>query len=243
MESIIVPAVIIALIFLAISFKDVIASTFKGSLTAANKQENRFVSQALFTPAERSFLGVIDKAIDGQYRVMGKVRLADLITTVKGMNASERQKAFNKITGKHLDFVVCRVSDLVPVVAIELDDKSHNSKTRIERDKFIEQALSSAGIPLVRYKAQRQYNTEAVLNKLTPFLTELPTEMHQSYSDESTPKTTESSTTTEDSQENLICPRCSSQLVKRIAKKGEKKGTEFYGCAAFPKCQYMKEIC
>lgn len=42
--------------------------------------------------------------------------------------------------------------------------------------------------------------------------------------------------------EELICPRCGSQLVLRQAKKGKNAGNSFYGCSSFPKCRYVKEI-
>lgn len=39
-----------------------------------------------------------------------------------------------------------------------------------------------------------------------------------------------------------VCPRCSSNLVLRKAKRGANAGSEFYGCAGFPKCRYTKSI-
>ncbi|WP_201591924.1 NERD domain-containing protein [Psychrobacter fozii] len=33
------------------------------------------------------------------------------------------------------------------------------------------------------------------------------------------------------------CPRCNSEMVKRVAKKGVHLGQEFYGCCQFPKCR------
>lgn len=38
------------------------------------------------------------------------------------------------------------------------------------------------------------------------------------------------------------CPKCGAVLVKRIAKRGEQSGREFYGCSNFPKCRYIKNI-
>lgn len=45
-----------------------------------------------------------------------------------------------------------------------------------------------------------------------------------------------------DSKEDLICPRCSSKLVLRTAKKGENAGKQLYGCSNYPKCRYIKPI-
>lgn len=38
------------------------------------------------------------------------------------------------------------------------------------------------------------------------------------------------------------CPKCESDLVKRVAKKGVNKGNEFWGCTNFPKCRYTTTI-
>ncbi len=43
-------------------------------------------------------------------------------------------------------------------------------------------------------------------------------------------------------QEELKCPRCGNALVLRQAKKGPNAGNSFYGCSAFPKCRYIKNI-
>ncbi|MCM2329959.1 MAG: NERD domain-containing protein [Pseudomonas sagittaria] len=36
------------------------------------------------------------------------------------------------------------------------------------------------------------------------------------------------------------CPKCSSPLVLRTVKSGEKAGKQFYGCSTFPACRYMQ---
>ncbi|QLE78250.1 NERD domain-containing protein [Francisella sp. Scap27] len=36
------------------------------------------------------------------------------------------------------------------------------------------------------------------------------------------------------------CPKCSSTLVERTVKKGERNGQTFLGCSNFPKCRYTK---
>lgn len=37
------------------------------------------------------------------------------------------------------------------------------------------------------------------------------------------------------------CPKCGGDLVKRTIKKGEKAGKQFYGCAKYPSCRFMKD--
>ncbi len=38
------------------------------------------------------------------------------------------------------------------------------------------------------------------------------------------------------------CPKCGSAMVRRVAKRGENAGNEFWGCSAFPKCRSIVQI-
>ncbi|HAE53311.1 MAG TPA: DNA-binding protein [Ruminococcus sp.] len=42
--------------------------------------------------------------------------------------------------------------------------------------------------------------------------------------------------------DNPICPVCGAKLVLRTASKGNYQGKKFYGCSAYPKCRYIKDI-
>lgn len=58
----------------------------------------------------------------------------------------------------------------------------------------------------------------------------------------------ESTLTTNDHVQSLqsryssttVCPKCGSNLVERIAKKGPKSGSKFLGCENYPKCRFTK---
>lgn len=113
----------------------------------------------LFTDAEKKFLRVLEEAVP-EYRIFGKVRVADLIAVREGLSNSARTSALNRITSKHVDFVLCRPHDLTVVCAVELDDKTHERKDRRARDAFLEGALTAAGVPLIRVKCGKFYRVE-----------------------------------------------------------------------------------
>lgn len=117
---------------------------------------------ALFTAAERSFLGVLDQASAGRYRVFGKVRIADVITPARGLDKSTWTSIFNRIKAKHFDFVLCDPETLKVKAVIELNDKSHASSRRVERDELVGRACSDAGLALRMVNAKRSYSLEAV---------------------------------------------------------------------------------
>lgn len=40
---------------------------------------------------------------------------------------------------------------------------------------------------------------------------------------------------------DTICPKCGSNLIERIAKKGSHPGKKFLGCESYPKCRFTKD--
>ncbi|MCW8890866.1 MAG: DUF2726 domain-containing protein [Sedimenticola sp.] len=182
----------------------------------------------LFSPAERSFFGVLNQAVQDQAVVFGKVRVADILRPPKGLGRSNWQKAFNRISSKHFDYVICTPDTLSVLAVVELDDKSHAKGKRLERDRFLESACSGAGLPLHRFKAAATYSISDVRNVLFP-----PVE--EAVDEPSLPEIIQA-----EDKEKHVCPKCASPLVKKIAKKGEHKGTQFLACSAFPKCRYIE---
>lgn len=39
----------------------------------------------------------------------------------------------------------------------------------------------------------------------------------------------------------ILCPSCGNIMIKRIAKKGQNKGNEFWGCSKYPKCHGVRD--
>jgi len=44
-----------------------------------------------------------------------------------------------------------------------------------------------------------------------------------------------------DKEETNSCPKCGSELILRVAKKGKNKGNKFYGCSNYPKCRHSAQ--
>lgn len=125
-----------------------------------------FKQKCLFTPTEMKFLNVLQEAVGDDYAIMGKVRMADIF----GIKAPERSKEyfshFGKIKSKHFDFVLCSKESMEPVLAIELDDSSHQRLDRIKRDSFVNRLCSDAKIQIFRRKASREYNVDDIKNDI-----------------------------------------------------------------------------
>ena len=83
-----------------------------------------------------------------------KVRLADVIyCTDRTWSKGYRQR----ISQKHLDFVLYDTATKRILLAIELDDRSHEKAHRKARDEFVDRSLAAAGVPLLRIRAASMY--------------------------------------------------------------------------------------
>lgn len=201
--------------------------------------------ETLFTPAERSFLGVLEQSIDGsRYRVFGKVRLGDIVKPAKGLSQSKRQTAQNKVNQKHVDFVICKAGDLAVVGVVELDDKSHEKADRAARDEFVDQVLAGAKIPFVHFPVKNGYAITEMKSKLVEAF---KITVEPALSAEVKKETTLQQLAQVDSEQTAeiaspTCPKCAADMVKRQAKNGPHEGKLFWACSTYPKCRQVVPI-
>ena len=121
--------------------------------------------QDFFSAAERSFYEIL-LALAPEHTVFAKVRLADLVY-VNG--SAPRQSHLSHIDRKHIDFVVCD-KNLVPVVAVELNDALQAPDDRRVRDEYVEKVLAAASLPVVYFQASRGYMMDEVHRLVSPYL-------------------------------------------------------------------------
>jgi len=191
--------------------------------------------QALFTPAERSFLGVLDQAAGGHCRVFGKVRVADVATVKPTKDYRAWQRAFNRISAKHFDFVLCDPHDLSVLCAVELDDQSHRAEKRQERDAFIDTLCQTIGLPLIRIPARQAYSVGQIRQTLEDALGR---PLGLSAKPHASPPPMETALSVKPERANPpSCPYCDSPMMKRTSRSGKNAGKSFWGCSQYPGCR------
>lgn len=163
---IIAAVVLVALAIVA----GLLKAKFGGLGSSPGKLDAYELRKAVFTPAERSFAGVLDGAMPEGVTWFGKVRLGDVFIPKKGLNRSESTTARNKIDRKHIDFLLVRSSDLAPLAGIERDDRSHERDDRKERDAFVDDVFRSCSLPLLHAPAQAAYNQAELRVKIVALL-------------------------------------------------------------------------
>lgn len=184
------------------------------------------LSEELITAAEHNFFLVLKSAVSGNAQIFSKINLADLFYAKTG-DFGKNRSYMNRIDRKHADFLICDPKSLKPILAIELDDKSHQRADRQERDNFVNHVFEAAKLPLIHISVQKSYSVKDLQSKLLPYLS-----ISQGLSEQ--PSQTLSSTPE--------CPKCGNEMVMRTAKKGNNQGEQFWGCSRYPKCNGIIKI-
>ena len=151
---------------LALVFFVVLILHFFSRTSSSNLDGSYILQEKFFTDAERSFLGVLDAISDNDWRILGKVRVADVITPQKGLDKKVWWSMFAKISSKHFDYLICDKTSMLPIMVVELDDKSHSTKRAKKRDELINLTCQQAGLPLARFKVKTSYQLAEVKERL-----------------------------------------------------------------------------
>jgi hypothetical protein len=206
-------------------------------LRPKTKSEDRFdnvfpyrLRDDFLSPAELSFYKVLSSVLGERFVVQSKVRLADIFFVA---HPKEKMVHFNRISQRHLDFLICDARTMEPLLGIELDDASHRRSARRERDEFVEKVFQSAKLPLLRYPVQTTYSTKEIIERMRPVLKAQVVKNRVQAE--------------EKPDDNLkvsapLCPKCGIPMVLRTATRGKHRGMQFYGCVNYPQCREVKPV-
>jgi len=119
----------------------------------------------ILTAAETKFFRALQAAVGKQYTIFPQLPLWTLIQPES--NDPNAARAFNnRINLKRIDFVLVDSTSLMPCVAIELDDRSHQREDRQKRDAFVDQVLTQAGIRIVHIRASSTYDLQTIRTQI-----------------------------------------------------------------------------
>jgi hypothetical protein len=117
------------------------------------------LTRSLLTASERAFYVALVLAAGRRYVVFAKVRLSDLC---QDLDRWAETAAFNQVSSKHVDFVLCDAATFRPVLAVELDDRSHLRANRRDRDALVDRVFRTMGLGVYRQWVRRSYDPAAI---------------------------------------------------------------------------------
>ena len=106
------------------------------------REEKKYAAKStVLSQNETVLLGMLRRIFEGRAEILPQVALVSIVDKVN--YTSYRNELFRII-----DFVICD-NAFRPLVAVELNDSSHNRADRMERDRKVAEILLKAKLPLV----------------------------------------------------------------------------------------------
>lgn len=106
----------------------------------------------------------LSEVFDANTKVFAKVCLAGLVTAPK----ADRQYLahWRRVQRRTIDFLICSASTLKPILAIKLETEFDSKKRRASGPGVLEEVLEDIGLPLLRLRAQDEYDAEDLVKKI-----------------------------------------------------------------------------
>ena len=138
------------------------------ALLASRLNDNSFPfpfdrKTTIFTPAEKNFQNLVEKALGDEYRVVNRVKLSDIVTIRNGVSTRAGQSAAANAKSKYLDFAICQRDSMKLLGVIDLVD-TQGKGYKVKKDWFVSGALEAAGIPHIRIKIKANYSLDEIKN-------------------------------------------------------------------------------
>lgn len=212
---------------------------FKVSIPTETVEELPYkLRECFLSPAELAFYRVLEIAIAQEHSINCKVRLWDLVCVPR---YADSRKFENKVSSKHLDFLLCDRKNMQPLLAIELDDASHSRQDRQQRDQFLDQIMLTVGVPILHVPAARSYDASALRDQIQRALQSKLDSVAKTKQTLPPPiPVKQSATSVKAVPPN--CPKCESTMVLRTAAKGANVGKRFWACSNYPRCRNILPI-
>lgn len=101
----------------------------------------------LMSERERLCYNALSSAVGAEFYVFPQIHLDCLLEPQA--YGRDNLYAFRHINQKSVDFVICD-KRFKTLLAIELDDRTHERSDRVARDSVVSTVLKNAGVPLLR---------------------------------------------------------------------------------------------
>ncbi len=129
--------------------------------TPLSSPETSPTSYPLLSSDEALFHACLENLTSQRCHIQCKPRLFEILH-------DEKAVGFVKICQRHIDFLIYRKGDWLPMVAIEFEDTSPGKASRKTRDRqLVKDIFSSFGIPLLQVNAKEITQIDTLVHKLS----------------------------------------------------------------------------
>jgi len=158
MEFIIIGNVIFTFLFIFIIDKITNKKRIKKKLSI---KKNKYTKQNLLSKYETYFFETIKNEFQKEFDIFPQINLASII---------DKKGKYRNELFRNIDIGIFEKVSKLPILLIEINDKSHNLPKRIERDEKVKAICKKANIKLIffysKYENKKEYIIERIKKEL-----------------------------------------------------------------------------
>ncbi len=157
-----------------------VIESFAQNLRGKSNNPNEYHYQRreyFMTQTEHQFFDILDLSFGQYYHIFPQVHLSTIFN--EKIVSQNWTGARNHIDKKSVDFVFCDKQNISPLLAIELDDVTHEREDRISRDEEVERIFKEANVPLLRYDCRGSLDRGLIVTMIVNALP--PTTEHMNF--------------------------------------------------------------
>lgn len=145
---------------------DFLAFLFPGLEDNVKTNEKHFIKKQYLTNSELTFYNKLIKLEElGDYKIVPQVNLATIISKISN-------NRYQSELYRNIDFAIFNNDFSQLHLLIELNDSSHNQKSRIMRDKKVKDICEQANIKLMTFHTKYENKPDYIINRILNEITE-----------------------------------------------------------------------
>ena len=134
----------------------------KSSRKSKNEENVYKLKKSIMSNCESTFFKVIYKHFEKDYLVISQVPLASIIEKKKEFS-SQYQNELNRI----IDFGIFDKETFKPLLLIEINDNTHNEKSRQARDIKVKNICSSVNLNLITFYTNYPNKENYIIDRIS----------------------------------------------------------------------------
>jgi hypothetical protein len=155
---------IIVFAYIAIYFRDKFLKTKDEYLDLADSKGFFTKKLSIMRIDERRIFNILVKYYNEQYYVFPQVRLSDILEVKNDLK--DHDNLYREIDHRSIDFVIFDKDNVAPLIAVELNGKSHFQLNRRNRDQKIENLLTKIGVKFLTINVSDNKSESEIKQKI-----------------------------------------------------------------------------
>lgn len=138
------------------------SSTYEIGCSSIKQDKNQYTTKSSYTTeCENKFYKILKDNFSNEYEIHPQIPLSSIIKKHKTFENQYQGELYRVI-----DFGIFSKDSLKPLLLIEINDKTHKTKERRERDNKVKEICESANIELMTFWTEYSNTKEYIINRI-----------------------------------------------------------------------------